>query len=188
MELEKRLDTFSDWPHSYSSCSPDRLAHAGFHYTKDGDTVKCNTCGLLLGDWQAEDDPITEHQKLSPNCQFLVKLTGATKTHQHRCVIEDDKGPFGFKFTVPDATSTGPRYPWLVSKEDRLKTFKHWPQSIRQKPMELVEAGFFSADNGDLTICFYCGVHCGSWKEEDVPWEEHAKLSTDCAYLRKRSL
>lgn len=189
ISLNKRLATFNNWPHSFSSCSPDRLAHAGFHYTQDEDAVQCNNCGVRIGNLQPEDDPITEHQKLSPNCQFLVKLTGIkpNKTHHHRC-IEDDSGPFGFKYTLPATSPTGPRYPWLVSKEDRLKTFKHWPQSMKQKPIELVEAEFFYTVVGDLTICFYCGVPCKSWQEEDVPWEEHANLSPDCDYLQKSRL
>lgn len=75
------------------------------------------------------------------------------------------------------------RYPMYARIEERLETFKNWPKSLKQKPKELAEAGFFYINVGDKTVCFCCGVGCKFWEEHDVPWEEHAKWSPNCTFL-----
>ena len=38
--------------------------------------------------------------------------------------------------------------------------------------------------NGDMTICFHCGVGLKDWRAEDDPWSEHAYWSPFCVYVR----
>lgn len=102
--------------------------------------------------------------------------------HHHR-FIEVDRQPHHFPYIPPGERLNGPAYPSLTRTEDRLKTFKNWPTSMKQKPHDMAEAGFFYMNVGDKTICFYCGVGCKFWEEDDVPWEEHARWSPDCTYL-----
>lgn len=202
--LQRRLHTFKGWPHNCSLPSPDKLVHAGFYYTKEKDAVQCATCGIKIANWQPEDDPIAEHKKFSPKCHYLMKLAGVPVAEDtcgkygippstrppppppphHYRFIEDDRRPLRPRFTETTDRVKGPHYPMLARKEERLRTFKNWPKSIKQKPAELAEAGFFYMNVGDKTICFYCGVGCKAWEEQDVPWEEHAKWSPDCGYVQ----
>ena len=40
------------------------------------------------------------------------------------------------------------------------------------------------AGEGDTVFCFFCGQGLHSWEEEDDPWEEHAKWSPYCVFLK----
>ena len=76
---EKRLETFFLWP---QQMRPDKyeLAKAGFFYTKEGDVVKCFSCGVTINHWLSTDSPLAEHHKWSPDCAFL-KMIGYGVSH-----------------------------------------------------------------------------------------------------------
>lgn len=76
-----------------------------------------------------------------------------------------------------------PCYLDKASIENRLKTYRHWPKSMKQRPQQLGEAGFFYSQIGDKTFCFYCGLGLENWEDTDDPWEEHALWSPDCEFL-----
>uniref|UniRef100_A0A670I3X2 Baculoviral IAP repeat containing 5 n=1 Tax=Podarcis muralis TaxID=64176 RepID=A0A670I3X2_PODMU len=87
---EHRVATFDQWPFaSDCSCTPDRMAEAGFvHCPSDNapDVAQCFICFKELEGWEPDDDPIRglvhcpselvggreEHRKHSPNCAFLA--------------------------------------------------------------------------------------------------------------------
>uniref|UniRef100_A0A8D0EDF3 Survivin n=1 Tax=Salvator merianae TaxID=96440 RepID=A0A8D0EDF3_SALMN len=73
---EHRLATFTQWPFdSGCSCTPDRMAEAGFiHCPSENapDVAQCIICFKELEGWEPDDDPREEHQKHSPNCAFLA--------------------------------------------------------------------------------------------------------------------
>lgn len=77
----------------------------------------------------------------------------------------------------------GPSYPDYAVLATRLATFAEWPKSMKQKPSELAEAGFFYTGKGDHTICFYCGGGLKNWEEQDDPWEQHALWFSKCGFL-----
>ncbi|XP_078579679.1 baculoviral IAP repeat-containing protein 7-like [Branchiostoma floridae x Branchiostoma japonicum] len=73
---EDRLSTFFRWP-LYSPISPRKLAQAGFYYTYIDDQVKCYWCEGGLKDWQAGDDPWTEHARwYGEECGFVLRERG----------------------------------------------------------------------------------------------------------------
>lgn len=74
-----RLGTFSTWPDS-SGLRPIPLSKAGFYYTGNGtsDQVTCFNCKTNISQWSPNDNPLAEHQKLSPNCDFLKELSEAS--------------------------------------------------------------------------------------------------------------
>lgn len=86
------LVTFGEgwWPHDGKrrwKCTSKKLALAGFAYMpteESDDMVKCSHCGLGLDGWEAGDDPVVEHRKRAPNCQFFQRKssssTGKKKT------------------------------------------------------------------------------------------------------------
>ncbi|KAJ1827823.1 hypothetical protein LPJ73_008691, partial [Coemansia sp. RSA 2703] len=75
-----RLETFTtnSWPHMGKknwNVTPEKLALAGFYYTPEwpgDDTSTCMFCGYALGDWEADDDPTSEHQRRAPDCLFFT--------------------------------------------------------------------------------------------------------------------
>lgn len=66
-----RLKTFNiQWP--LSSPTPEDLAAAGFYYLGDKDRVRCGFCGIQVGKWEKEDNPMMLHDEWSPSCQFII--------------------------------------------------------------------------------------------------------------------
>lgn len=70
-----RLESFSDWPFQENcSCTPKRLAEAGFYHIpseSEPDAVRCFMCLKELDGWEPMDDPMLEHKKHAPKCPFL---------------------------------------------------------------------------------------------------------------------
>ncbi|KAF6125936.1 NLR family apoptosis inhibitory protein [Phyllostomus discolor] len=81
-----RLDTFKNWPHE-SPVGVAALAKAGLFYTGIEDTVQCFSCGGCLKDWVEGDDPLEDHTKYFPNCQFLQNMKASAEVtsdlHRH---------------------------------------------------------------------------------------------------------
>ena len=74
---ENRLRTFDTYP---PQMVPDKyeLAKSGFYYTGLADKVICFRCDIKLKDWEKNDNAMNEHEKWSPNCEYL-KMVGVPK-------------------------------------------------------------------------------------------------------------
>ncbi|XP_017127385.1 death-associated inhibitor of apoptosis 1 [Drosophila elegans] len=70
---EARLKTFINWPLEW--LDKRQLAQTGMFYTNVNDKVKCYFCGVEIGCWEREDQPVPEHQRWSPNCPLLRRRT-----------------------------------------------------------------------------------------------------------------
>ncbi|XP_066232724.1 baculoviral IAP repeat-containing protein 1 isoform X1 [Saccopteryx leptura] len=70
---ELRLESFKTWP-DVSSVGAAALAKAGLFYTGREDSVQCFSCGRCLGNCMEDDDPLKDHTKHLPNCQFLQNM------------------------------------------------------------------------------------------------------------------
>ncbi|XP_017043252.1 death-associated inhibitor of apoptosis 1 [Drosophila ficusphila] len=70
---EARLKTFINWPLEW--LDKRQLAQTGMYYTNVDDKVKCYFCGVEIGRWEQEDQPVPEHQRWSPNCPLLRRRT-----------------------------------------------------------------------------------------------------------------
>lgn len=88
--------------------------------------------------------------------------------------------------TVEQETQTlkHPDYPEYAIETARLRSFDDWPKTIKQKPKQLSDAGFFYTQKGDRVICFSCGGGLRDWDENDDPWEQHALWFSKCEYLK----
>lgn len=75
------------------------------------------------------------------------------------------------------------KWPEFKNEAHRLASFEDWPIALKQKPKELVEAGFFYSGVGDKVVCFCCGGGLKHWENVDIPWEQHALWYHDCQYL-----
>lgn len=70
--FSERLRTFGNWPRNQT---PESLASVGFFRNKEGvDGVQCFDCGIRIYDWKPNDDPLSEHLRLSSNCKFANRL------------------------------------------------------------------------------------------------------------------
>ncbi|XP_041346799.1 E3 ubiquitin-protein ligase XIAP-like [Gigantopelta aegis] len=65
----------------------------------------------------------------------------------------------------------------------RLYTFARWPLQMKQRPRELVKAGFFYTGDHDAIICYCCRLRVYGWKKMDDPVMEHYWLSQRCPYV-----
>lgn len=70
-----RIDSFKQWPQALSQ-KRDDFINTGLFYTGNGDKVICFSCGVGLKNWEAGDDPSTEHARWTDNCQHLERLKG----------------------------------------------------------------------------------------------------------------
>lgn len=82
-----RRSTYSiDWPHNKRYINVDIMAKTGLYFTGTLDRVKCAFCGLNLHEWNSYDNPVLDHWKYSPKCDFL---NDPRKTHN---VPDDENG------------------------------------------------------------------------------------------------
>lgn len=77
-----------------------------------------------------------------------------------------------------------PEHPEFQIESHRVATYEDWPKTMKQKPNELAEAGFYYTGKGDRVICFSCGGGLKHWEENDAPWEQHAMWYSKCEYLK----
>ncbi|XP_078525073.1 baculoviral IAP repeat-containing protein 7-B-like [Lissotriton helveticus] len=70
-----RLASFRYWP-LHAVVQPQKLAEAGFFYVGHGDHVKCFYCDGGLRNWEVDDDPLIQHAKWFPRCEFVQHVLG----------------------------------------------------------------------------------------------------------------
>lgn len=75
------------------------------------------------------------------------------------------------------------QHPEFKIESHRFDSFLDWPKTMKQKPKDLAEAGFYYTGKGDRVICFSCGGGLKHWDESDDPWEQHAMWYGKCNYL-----
>lgn len=170
---EERLKTFENWPITF--LSPSVLARNGFYYLGRGDEVRCAFCKVEIMKWVERDDPASDHKRWAPQCP-LVRRRCAEPAGRDECGV---RAPSTTPRHMP-----GPVHKKYASQAARLSTFKDWPRSLRQKPEDLADAGFFYTGQGDKTTCFYCDGGLKDWEEDDIPWEQHARWFSRCAYVQ----
>nr|XP_053653956.1 baculoviral IAP repeat-containing protein 8-like [Cherax quadricarinatus] len=81
-----------------------------------------------------------------------------------------------FKYTLPYRND-------YHKYKSRLKSFRGWPNTLKQRAEQLAEAGFFYRNLSDHVQCFYCGGGLRNWEAEDIPWNEHARWYPKCNFV-----
>ncbi|XP_052087307.1 uncharacterized protein LOC127724406 [Mytilus californianus] len=74
--LQKRRDSFFDWPANRDFLHPYDLAECGFFFTHFEDCVRCFQCGIGLRNWEDNDNVWVEHARWSRKCQYLTIRKG----------------------------------------------------------------------------------------------------------------
>ncbi|XP_054434214.1 baculoviral IAP repeat-containing protein 1 [Pteronotus mesoamericanus] len=75
---ELRLDTFKNWPPE-SPVGAAALAKAGLFYIGKEDIVQCFSCRGCIQNWVEGDDPLKDHTRYFPNCQFLQNMKASAE-------------------------------------------------------------------------------------------------------------
>lgn len=68
----------------------------------------------------------------------------------------------------------------------RRRNLSHWPHNIPNS-QSMANAGWFSCNTGDRTICIYCNTICHQWMINDDPAEVHARLAPQCPFVLSMS-
>lgn len=90
--FRKRLDSFASWPPQMRP-KPCDLAHAGYFYTNLSDKVCCFACGLMMHDWNRDDDPWLEHHRHTRHCVYLKMVGGVRLWSESSTCQESRRNP-----------------------------------------------------------------------------------------------
>ncbi|NXK47889.1 XIAP ligase, partial [Chauna torquata] len=170
---EARLKSFHNWP-SYGLLTPKELASAGLYYTGVNDQVACFCCGGKLKNWEPSDRAWSEHKRHFPKCFFVLGRDVGNVPNESICAELERSGL---------NNEQHPRNPSMAEYERRIQTFLTWIYPVNKE--QLAEAGFYSIGNGDHVVCFHCGGGLQEWKENENPWDQHAKWFPGCRFLRE---
>ena len=165
---------------------------AGFYYTGEGDTVRCNMCELVVSGWTKDMIPFTVHKQLRPECELVRSIipdqiirASSTMSIIATSATNDDENPSKRqKIEMTEEICQPIKFNEMnIIKQIRRRTFSHW--SHRSPPRaQMIEAGFFSCNVGDRVICLYCNIVCQEWiPQTDDPCEVHKLLSPKCPYV-----
>ncbi|XP_038177307.1 baculoviral IAP repeat-containing protein 1 isoform X2 [Arvicola amphibius] len=168
----KRLKTFVTYD-TFRSWTPQEMAAAGFYHTGVKLGVQCFCCSLILFCTRLRNLPIENHQRLRPECAFLLGRDVG------------NIGKYDVRVKSPEKLRGGKaRY---QEEEARLESFENWPfYAHGTSPRVLSAAGFVFTGKRDNVQCFSCAGCLGNWEEGDDPWKEHAKWFPKCEFLRSR--
>lgn len=71
------------------------MAECGFTNTGTGDLVQCFYCGLLLSEWEENDEVWQEHTMHNPECVYVLLHKGVqfienvkNEIHKRKCKTE----------------------------------------------------------------------------------------------------
>ena len=82
-EVKERRKTYErTWPLSATQSALE-MSKAGFLYTGISDLVFCFKCGIQLWQWCKNDNPMVQHQRMSPLCPFVIS-TNNKKTKKKK--------------------------------------------------------------------------------------------------------
>jgi len=166
----------------------------GFHYTDNGDTARCDVCGLEVSGWTLDMKPFTVHAQRSPACTFvhsivpdgIIPVPTTMNLLTTTSATTDNEKPT--KRQKTETTQEICQLNTLVEinmiKQIRKRTFSQWPHRSSPSRAQMIEAGFFSCNVGDRVICLYCNLICQQWiQNTDDPCETHKTLSPQCPYV-----
>ncbi|CAF0733077.1 unnamed protein product, partial [Didymodactylos carnosus] len=206
---EKRLETFSSWPHrnkdetetsKTSYVTPEIMAKFGFFYSGPNDGVTCFTCGNILTDWteaiKSKNEKIVqlEHARFFPNCPFIVHLAGPKYTasagffHVVSMKERTQRNPMSQPVTpilCPLAVRPLQEISIPKSVEECILTYNDWPSNAPVQAKALAQAGFYYVGKDLEVHCYKCGLTVGDWRSGMTAIGTHRRrMPYDCEFIR----
>jgi hypothetical protein len=167
------------------------LLAAGFEYTGDGDTARCEQCGFEVSNWTADMVPFTIHSQQKPNCPFVLSIKAfsfSSATDVHNTSMSNEQQDTSERHGIESVELGSSSNSFIESdllKQVRRRTFSHWPHRTIPSSAQMIEAGFFNCNVEDRVICIYCNLICEQWTPHvDNPCEVHKTLKPDCIYAK----
>ena len=177
------------------------LNTAGFQYTGNGDTTRCNDCGLEVSNWTKDMIPFAIHSEQKPECPFIRTLlqssslnesasfSASTTIIRNTSISNEHENPSKRQKleTNDPESSSNTLHETNLLRQVRRRTFSHWPNRTVPSKAQMIEAGFFGCNVGDRVICIYCNFICQQWTPNtDDPCEVHKTLSPKCIYVKAK--
>jgi hypothetical protein len=167
---------------------------AGFHYTNNGDTVRCDVCKLEVSGWTLDMKPFTIHVQHSPECTFvcsilpdgMINIPLTMNLLSTTSASDGNEKPSKCQKIEMPQESDEPNILVEINmmKQIRKRTFSHWPHRTSPSSAQMIGAGLFNCNLGDRVICLYCNLICQQWTPHmDNPWEVHRTLSPKCSFV-----
>ncbi|XP_053397603.1 uncharacterized protein LOC128556446 [Mercenaria mercenaria] len=75
VNIDSRVSSYQGWP-DYLDQTPRQMSEAGFFFVGVADFTRCFCCGGGLRNWEPGDDPMLEHTRWFPRCEYVNKLKG----------------------------------------------------------------------------------------------------------------
>ncbi|XP_053398209.1 baculoviral IAP repeat-containing protein 8-like [Mercenaria mercenaria] len=75
VSIDSRVSSYQGWP-DYLDQTPRQMSEAGFFFVGVADFTRCFCCGGGLRNWEPGDDPMLEHTRWFPHCEYVSKLKG----------------------------------------------------------------------------------------------------------------
>ncbi|KAF6029127.1 XIAP [Bugula neritina] len=185
-ERQRRKTFLVNWPYD-DQRSGVKMAQAGFYSLNCADRVQCVFCRGSLHQWSSNEIPMDEHRKHFSFCRFVKGLQCGNRECRENTLLNED-----FKnittFSKSDTTSSraygiSTRNLPFAPAAFRMCTFAGWPASRPITAQRMCEAGFYFTGVEDQVRCFFCAGGVKHWRENDDPWEEHARWFPDCPFL-----
>jgi hypothetical protein len=180
-----------------------RLKSAGFQYTGNGDTTRCEQCGLEVSNWTLDMNPWTVHSTQNPHCPFVRRLradafsnkfsslSAPVPIEQNTSTAAEQENPSERRKTEiidlesPSNTSVEAG----LFQQARRHTFSDWPHRSTPSIEDMRKAGFCACNVGDRVMCIYCNIVCHQWTPHvDEPCEAHKVISPHCRYVKEKLL
>ncbi len=72
----------------------------------------------------------------------------------------------------------------MKSEQERLETFKNWPNGAAISGSDLARAGFFYSSRGDRVQCAFCKNFLRNWEAGDDAMIEHKRHFPRCPFVQ----
>ncbi len=194
-QIRQTFSPLVNKPGIYSSIC---LKAAGFRYTGNGDTARCDECGLETSHWTLDMKPWTIHSTRMPHCPFVRRLRAEALSNVfsslsrprtvERNTAEQENPPKRRKTETIDLESpSNTSVEADLFQQARKHTFSDWPHRFMPSVEDMTKAGFFACNVGDRVMCIYCNIVCHQWTPHvDEPCEIHKILSPHCPYVKEK--
>ncbi|KAI8792320.1 baculoviral IAP repeat-containing protein 2 isoform X1, partial [Biomphalaria glabrata] len=182
-----------------------QLSAHGFRYPGTGSSVLCVGCenSVDLSLFTSDPSCAIYHK---PGCQFVKVGTIETASTHSRGGTQSEstlssEASRGIEHTSLEASQSfsetssvlqSPAYPVYRDSKKRLESFVNWSTDHVHSINDLVNEGFFYAENArgkelsysDCVRCFQCGLGLKSWRPGDSIRTEHERFRPSCAFLK----
>lgn len=156
------------------------LAHYGFYSFILPNIIKCYFCDCVIN--FKKDDKRTnillQHIYYNIKCPFF-----SIKDSEINIPIYNTQ--YLETLSIYNNIVYSLTYETIYSKNIRLNSFVNWPETLKQKPIDLANAGFIYLGFSDVVRCYTCGLILHKWVFEDNPMEQHALWNNKCNFLKR---